>query len=272
MIFPRQCKEIGIASTRPCGDQVYFLSRYLIHDTPSGYEVLEVTPDQSGKRLMREVAGIRVLAGAGETCWYPEKVQLHDRALLVRLAFESKKRCTIFTGIDDHTTFVCDPDLSLFQTVAVYDVIPPRPSLSACIRDLEKAGLFSELDVAFEHTIRDISQVDADIYPCRASGFVRTLDADLPLGGERVAGCLTATQFLRECYGEGFAVTDICPLSLVAKEPFIARCCRNERGGIGMHGGMFGAVVHWGASPFQIFSAVRDLLTRWRERNEGCGH
>ncbi len=272
MIFPRQCKEIGIATTRPCGDQVYFLSRYLIHDTPSGYEVLEVTPDQSGKRLMREVAGIRVLAGAGETWWYPEKVQLHDRALLVRLASESKKRCTIFTGIDDHTTFVCDPDLSLFQTVAVYDVIPPRPSLSACIRDLEKTGLFSERDVAFEHTIRDISQVDADIYPCRASGFVRTLDADLPLGGERVAGCLTATQFLRECYGEGFDVTDICPLSLVAKEPFIARCCRNERGGIGMHGGMFGAVVHWGASPFQIFSAVRDLLTRWRERNEGCGH
>ena len=272
MIFPRQCKEIGIATTRPCGDQVYFLSRYLIHDTPSGYEVLEVTPDQSGKRLMREVAGIRVLAGAGETWWYPEKVQLHDRALLVRLASESKKRCTIFTGIDDHTTFVCDPDLSLFQTVAVYDVIPPRLSLSACIRDLEKTGLFSELDVAFEHTIRDISQVDADIYPCRASGFVRTLDADLPLGGERVAGCLTATQFLRECYGEGFDVTDICPLSLVAKEPFIARCCRNERGGIGMHGGMFGAVVHWGASPFQIFSAVRDLLTRWRERNEGCGH
>jgi hypothetical protein len=266
MIFPRQCKEIGIASTRPCGDRVYFLSRYLIRCTQSGYEILEVTADPSGKGLMRDVAGTRVLAGAGETWWYPEKVQLHNRARLVRLASESKKRCTIFTGIDEHTTFVCDPDPSLFQTVAVYDVIPPRPSLSSCIRDLEEAGMFSELDVAFEHTLRDISQVDADIYPCRASGFARTLDTDLLLGGERVAGCLTATQFLRECYGEGFEVTDICPLSIVEEEPFIARCCRKEREGIGIHGGKFGAVVHWGASPFEIFTAVRDLLARWRER------
>jgi hypothetical protein len=245
---------------------VYFLSRYLIRDTQSGYEILEVAADPSGKGLMRDVAGTRVLAGAGETWWYPEKVQLHNRARLVRLASESKKRCTIFTGIDEHTTFVCDPDPSLFQTVAVYDVIPPLPSLSACIQDLEEAGIFSELDVAFEHTLRDISQLDAEIYPCRASGFVRTLDTDLLLGGERVAGCLTATQFLRECYGEGFAVTDICPLSMIAEEPFIARCCRKEREGIGMHAGKFGTVVHWGASPYEIVSAVRDLLARWRER------
>jgi hypothetical protein len=266
MIFPRHCKEIGIASTRPCGNQVYFLSRYLIHDTQPGYEILEVTANQSGKGLMRDVVETRVLAGAGETWWYPEKVQLHNRARLVKLASESKKRCTIFTGIDEHTTFVCDPDPSLFQTVSVYDVIPPRPSLSACIRDLEEAGMFSELDVVFEHTLRDISQVDADIYPCRASGFVRTLDTDLLLGGERVAGCLTAIQFLRECYGEGFDVTDICPLSMIAEEPFIARCCRKEMEGIGTQAGRFGAVVHWGASPYEIVSAVRDLLVRWRER------
>jgi hypothetical protein len=266
MIFPRQCKEIGIASTRPCGDQVYFLSRYLIHDTSLGHEILEVTADPSGKGLMREITEQKVLAQAAETWWYPEKVQLHDRALLVRLASESGKRCTIFTGIDEHTTFVCDPDLSLFQKVAVYDVIPPRPSLSACIRELEGAGMFSELDVTFEHTLRDISQVNADIYPCRASGFVRTLDADLLLGGERVAGCLTATQFLRECYNEEFDVTDICPLSMVAEEPFIARCCRKEREGIGIYGGKFGAVVHWGASPFEIFTAIQNLIAGWSGR------
>jgi hypothetical protein len=108
--------------------------------------------------------------------------------------------------------------------------------------------------------------VDADIYPCRASGFVRTLDADLLLGGERVAGCLTATQLLRECYGEGFDVTDICPLSMVAEEPFIARCCRKEREGIGIYGEKYGAVVHWGASPFEIFTAIQNLLAGWRGR------
>ena len=101
MIFPRQCKEIGIASTRPCGDLVYFLSRYLIHDTPAGPEILEVTLDPSGKGLMREVVETRLLAGPDETWLYPEKVQLHDRARLVRIASDSGKRCTIFTGIDD---------------------------------------------------------------------------------------------------------------------------------------------------------------------------
>ena len=41
MIFPGQCKEVGYASTKPCGDQVYFLSRWLVRDTGTGYEVLE---------------------------------------------------------------------------------------------------------------------------------------------------------------------------------------------------------------------------------------
>jgi hypothetical protein len=266
MIFPRLCKEVGYASTRPCGDQVYFLSRYLIHETGQGHEVLEVIPGPRQNGLMRTIAGTRVLAGAGEVSRYPEKVQLQNRAQLVRLALESGSRCTIFTGRDEHLTFVLDPDLSTFQTLSVYDVTPPRPSLSATIRELEEAGMFAELDVVFEHTLRDISQIDADVFPCRASGFLRTLDADLLLGGERVAGCLTARELLSECYGEGFLVSDICPLSMVVEEPFIARCCRKEREGTGIHGGRFGTVVHWGATPYEIFSAVKDVLASWRER------
>jgi hypothetical protein len=266
MIFPRLCKEVGYAAARPCGDQVYFLSRYLVHETGQGYEILEVIPGQDRTGLMRTIAGTRVLAGAGEVSWYPEKVQLQDRARLVRLAQESGSRCTIFTGRDEHITFVLEPDLSGFQTLSVYDVTPPRPSLSATIRELEETGMFAELDVVFEHTLRDISQIDADVYPCRASGFRRTLDADLLLGGERVAGCQTARELLKECYGDEFSVVDICPLSMVVEEPFITRCCRKEREGIGMYRGRFGAVVHWGASPFEIFSAVKNLLSSWRER------
>lgn len=267
MIFPRLCKEVGYAATRPCGDQVYFLSRYLIHETGEGHEVLEVIPGPDLHGLMRNIAGTRVLAGAGEVTWYPEKVQLQDRARLVRLACESGSRCTIFTGRDEHITFVLDPDFADFRTISVYDVTPPRPTLSATIRELEETGIFSELDVVFEHTLRDISQIDADVYPCRASGFQKTLDADLLLGGERVAGCQTARELLQECYGDDFPVTDICPLSMVMEEPFITRCCRKEREGIGLHGGKFGAVVHWGATPFEIFSAVQNLLAAWRERS-----
>jgi hypothetical protein len=271
MIFPRECKEIGFASTRPCGDNVYFLSRYLVHQIAGGYEVMEVTLRQGSRTMMRDIEECRVIAQASEVCWYPEKVQINDRARLVQLAQESGYRCTIFTGLDEHITFVLDPDPSAFQTMYVYDVTPPRPSLSAAIRDMEAIGMFGGFDVSFQHTLRDISQIDADVYPCRASGFLRTIDADLLLGGESVAGCLTASQILKECYEESFPLHDICPLNMVAEEPFIARCCRKERTGLTEWNGKQGVIVHWGASPSQIYSAVSEMLARWRENDENCG-
>ncbi|MBP1928461.1 hypothetical protein J2741_001008 [Methanolinea mesophila] len=271
MIFPRECKEIGFATTRPCGDQVYFLSRYLVHQTAGGYEVMEVKLGQEPGTMMRAVEECSVIARSDEVYWYPEKVQINDRARLAQMALESGFRCTIFTGLDEHITFVLDPDPSAFQTVYVYDVTPPRPSLSAAIRDMEAIGMFGDLDVSFQHTLRDISQIDAEVYPCRASGFLRTVDADLLLGGESVAGCLTASQILKECYEEPFQLHDICPLNMVAEEPFIARCCRNERGGFTEWNGKRGVIVHWGASPSAIYSAISGMLAKWRERDEDRG-
>jgi len=266
LIFPVQCKEVGFASEKPCGDQVYFLSRYLVRDTGSGYEVLEVTPDPAGKGMMRSIVASKVIASERETCHYSEKVQLHDRTRLIGLALDTGHRCTIFTGLDEHMTFVLDPDISGLLRIHVYDITPPRPSLSTSIRELESAGLFGELSVIFCHHIRDITQLRADVYPCRAAGFTRTLDADKIEGGERVAGCLTASQFLTECYGRDFTLENICPLESVREEPFIARCCRSERVGNGMYKGKSGAVVHWGASPSDIARAVYDLVERWRAR------
>lgn len=264
MIFPRQCKEIGYASTKPCGELVYFLSRYLIHEAEAGFEVLEVELDRKRKGVMRKVVSSRVIATPNEVSVYPERVRIANRALLVRLALETGARCTIFRGLDEHLTFVCDPDLQDFLTVHVYDVIPPRPSLSASIRELEDLGLFGDMDVLFEYNMRDISQIPADTYPCRASGFSKTLDADLMLGGETVAGCATGAEVYRECHGKKFTLIDICPLGMVVEEPFIARCCRKERGGIGMYRDCFGSVVHWGASPREILDAACELITGWR--------
>ena len=62
MIFPDHCKVVGVASTRPCGDRVYTLSRYLLRETKRGYELLEVTLDPAKKTTMREVVSSRVLA------------------------------------------------------------------------------------------------------------------------------------------------------------------------------------------------------------------
>lgn len=266
MIFPCECKEVGYASGRPCGERVYFLSRYLIRYTPDGPEIIEVYPDPGESGLMRRITDERLIASPAEVTVYPGKVQIHDRALLVRLAMESGTRCTLFTGLDEHVTFVLDPDPGAIQTVHVYDIIPPRPSLSAAICELEAAGLFGDLDVAFEHTLQDISHLSADVHPCRAAGFRKTLDADCLEGGEIVAGCMTGAQLVRECYGQDVTMVDICPLNMVKNEPFIARCCRKEREGVGVYGGKLGAVVHWGAHPAHIYQAVCILLERWREQ------
>jgi hypothetical protein len=144
MIFPEQCKQVGYASTKPCGDQVYFLSRYLVRDTGDGYELLEITPDPAGSGMMRSIVASKVIATAQETYRYPAKVQIHDRTRLIGLALDTGCRCTIFTGLDEHMTFVLDPDISGLLKIHVYDVAPPRPSLSACIRELESDGLFGE--------------------------------------------------------------------------------------------------------------------------------
>jgi hypothetical protein len=264
VIFPQQCKHVGFAATKPCGDLVYFLSRYLVRETNAGYEVLEVTLDDAGKGMMRRIVSSRVIAESHEVYRYPEKVNLHDRTRLVHLALDTGYRCTIFTGLDEHMNFVLDPDLSGFCTIHVYDVTPPLPSLSSCIHELEATGIFGELSVIFCHHIRDITQVNADAFPCRAAGFGRTLDADPIRGGEHIAGCLTGSQLCTECYGKNFTLENICPLECVQEEPFIARCCRSEREGLGTWNGKFGAVVHWGADPAHIAHRVNELVLHWR--------
>ena len=133
---------------------------------------------------------------------------------------------------------------------------------------VEETGLFGEYNVQFCYHIADIRKTDAEVYPCRAAGFSRTIDNDRLRGDETVAGCMTARQVLVECYGEDatFSVIDICPANQVAREPFIARCCRSERTGTGVHNNYFGAVVHWGATPRTIAEAVFAVCDGWKER------
>jgi hypothetical protein len=264
VIFPGHCKYVGIATTKPCGDRVYTLSRYLLREKTEGYELVEVELEPAEKSMMRSIRSSQVLATPAEVYHYPEKVQLNDRTRLVRLALESGYRCTVFTGLEENMTFVLDPDLSSFLTVHVYDVVPPRPTLSASLNEMEAVGLFGELGVVFEHHVSDITRVPADVYPCRAAGYSRTLDKDTMHGGEIVAGCLTASQLLADCYGKSFRMVNICPLEMITQEPFIARCCRAEREGVGTWNGKFGAIVHWGASPAKIAESVHELVIRWQ--------
>lgn len=260
MIFPPHCKCVGYAGNKPVGDKVYFLSKYLIHETPDGYEILAVEAGE-GPGMMRPVSSISLIAGTEEVWEYPQRVILHNRGDLIRRAVEGGRRCTIFTGIDEHKTFICDPDLTLLRSIHVYDVIPPRPHLAETLRSLDLTGIFGEPEIQFSYHIRDIREIGADIYPCRAGGFAKTIDTDRLTGGEQVAGCLTGRQVLKECYGEEFPVIDICPANAVTEGPFIARCCRAERTGLQIINGKQGIVVHWGSSPKQIVDAVYELVS-----------
>jgi hypothetical protein len=266
MIFPEECKSVGSAATKPNGDTVYFLTKYLVHPLPEGgYEILEVRQGE-GEGFMRPVESLTLLAGPEDIHVWQGSVSIHNRAGLVGKALSTGRRCTLFGEKDEHMTFVCDPDLSGFATVHVYDITPPRANLSETIRILEELGFFEYAGIQFAHHVRDIAGLHADIYPCRAGGFARTLDRDRPAGGEHVACCLTGRQICAECYGEDFAFEDTCPLSQIADEPFIARCCRAERSGIGVYNGRFGAVVHWGSSPRTMLNAVDAMLKQWKER------
>jgi hypothetical protein len=266
LIFPGQCKEVGFVTGKPCGDRVYFLTRYMIREGTGGYEILEAGQDPRDRGSMRGVISLRTVAEGKDVVVHPSPVNLHDRANLISLALESGHRCTIFHGLDEHTTFVCDPDPSALLTLHVYDLVPPpRAHLSATIRELERDGLFGELSIAFTHHVRDIREIGADMYPCRAAGFSRTLDSDRAVRGERVAGCMTGAQILRECGAGDALLEEICPLESVREEPFIARCCRSEREGLRVWKGRFGGVVHWGAIPWTIAEMVRKVAEGWRD-------
>ena len=265
-----ECREVGVVNGRPCGDDVYFLARYLLRPAGASYDLLEVELDPDATGLMRPVVAERLLAPADEVAVHPGRVRLHDRALLLRLARESGRRCTVFTGLDEHVTFVLDPEREPLLTVHVYDIEPPRPNLSAGLLEMEALGLFGALGIAFAHHVHDIRGA-ATVYPCRAAGFSRTLDADPVEAGATVACCTTGRELIGECYAVPFIQADTCPLSRVKAEPFIARCCRSERRGLREVDGRFGIVVHWGDSPAQIFDGVRDLVAAWRARDADRG-
>lgn len=265
MIFPTECKYVGSAATKPLGDKVYFLTKYLIHPVPEGFEILEVEAEK-GSGYLRDIKSVRRLVGPDDIAMWEGSITPHDRAGLIKKALTTKKRCTIFGANDEHWTFVLDPDLSGFETVHVYDITPPRANLSETIRLLDEMGFFGADDVVFEHHVRDITKIEADVYPCRAGGFSKTLDRDDLKGNEHVACCMTGRHICHECYGDSFEFEDTCPISQVKEEPFVARCCRAERSGIGIYNNKFGAVVHWGASPRTMLEAVDKMLVEWKKR------
>ena len=262
-----ECKSVGIAASRPCGDQVYFLTRYLLRPSGTSYDLLEVEPDPDAGGLMRPIRSERLLVPADEVAVHAERVILADHSTLVQLARAHGRTCTVFFGHDEHVTFVLAPEAEPLVTIHVYDLEPPRPNLAATCATLEGTGLTGELGLVFEYHIRDLRTLAAGVYPCRAAGFARSLDRDGPSGEERIACCQTGRELLHEVYNTEAETIETCPCSAVEAEPFIARCCRAERSGLQTIRGHFGVVVHWGSSPLTILDALRALAAAWHERS-----
>jgi hypothetical protein len=64
-----------------------------------------------------------------------------------------------------------------------------------------------------------------------------------------------------------YSFVNICPFKseiVVPSKPFITRCCRSEKSGLVKISGFDGAVVHWGASEYQVAEAIRNLVNRLR--------
>ena len=265
MIFPVSCKFVGNASSMPHGDKVYFLSQYLLHKTGSGIEILEVEPAE-GETLVRDIKSVKVLAKAEDVHIWEGIVNPHNRADLIRKAMSTGKPATVFGSESDHMTFVLHPSLDGFETVHVYDNVPPKAALSETLKSLESIGYFEPDNIIFEHHIENIAEYGADVYPCRAGGFPRTLDRASVQDGDVVACCKTGRQICEETSDADLEYRETCPVTRIEEEPFIARCCRMDEARIQVRNGCFGVVVHWAAPPREIAEALDGMLSEWRRR------
>ena len=228
---------------------------------------------------MREVIELELISFGQEIMFYPDIADTRNRAKLIELAENicrsGKVNTVVFRGLDEHITFVKDPDPAQILTIEVLDVSPPHPPwLFHVLAGLEACGILGDLTVRFVPQILDLRQFDCDCvyYPCRASGLGRSLDTD-PVVHEhpRIVGCTVSREiFLANNPSKDFEFVNICPLHssepvFEPRGPFITRCCRSELRGLTRKNGQLGMVVHWGDGPWNIAEAVRCLVQDLRK-------
>jgi hypothetical protein len=282
MIFPDEYKHVGVtkASCADSEELIYFLTDYLIvekenpQNGSSEYVVYYV--EKSGDSLLRKVEGLELIASGAEVVKYNEELNIKDRTLLIEIAAKlctGKVNTVIFTGMDRHITFVNKPDLLSILEIEILDVAPPEPSwLSLVIKRLEASGIFGDLQIRFVENIIDLRLFEGEntVFPCSASGLEgKCLDSDvLTENGHLLVGCeISKTLFEMRFPKLEYSFVNICPFKsdiVLPSKPFITRCCRSEKSGPVNLAGFEGAVVHWGASEYQIVEAIRELVNRLR--------
>jgi hypothetical protein len=282
MIFPDEYKHVGVTKLLcPCAEEpIYFLTDYLIIENENPeigsveYGIYHVK--KSGGDLLRKVEVLEIIASGEEVIKYELELNIKNRTLLIETAAKlctDKVNTVIFTGIDKHITFVHHPDLSSILEIEVLDIAPPEPSwLSLVVRRLEASGIFGDLQIRFAEKIIDLRQFEGKntVFPCSAAGLEgKCLDSDtLTENGHLLVGCeISKTLFEMRFPELEYSFINICPFKsdiVVPSKSFITRCCRSEKSGLVKISGFEGAVVHWGASEYQVAEAIRNLVHQIR--------
>lgn len=281
MIFPADYKSVGMTRTDPTGRigcPIYFTTQYLIADLPSGYSIYEVKSD--GEGLLRKLRSLTLIAKGNQIIKFNEKLDSHDRTRLIESALplcKGKINTVIFEGRDRHVTFVQDPSLFDVMEIEIIDISPPEPPwLAFAIERLIKSGIVGELNIRFTKKLIDLRQFEGEkmVFPCHASELKgKYLDTDIDIeNNSELVGCDISKQIFELRFPDlTYKHINMCPLKAelyMPTKPFITRCCQSKKSGMVNINGIDGAVVHWGASEYDIVDAIRMLVSVLKANNK----
>jgi hypothetical protein len=273
VIFPADYKSVGVTRADPTGrigGPVYFTTEYLIADIPSGYSIYKVKSE--GEGLLRRLASLELIAKGSQIIKFREKLDAHDRTRLIESSIPLCKRSVntvIFEGMDRHITFVHEPDLHEVMEIEIIDIMPPEPPwLASAIDRLVSSGILGELNIRFTKKLIDLRQFEGEktVFPCHASELKgKYLDTDIDIeDNSELVGCDISKQIFELRFPDlTYKHINMCPLKAelyMPTKPFITRCCQSKKSGMVNINGIDGAVVHWGASEYDIVDAIRMLV------------
>ncbi len=273
MIFPADYKGVGVTRTDPTeriGCPIYFATEYLIADLSSGYTIYKVKSE--GEGLLRKLFSLEIIANRDQIKKFEDKLDSHDRTKLIESAIplcRGKVNTVIFEGMDKHITFVQEPSLHEVMEIEIIDIIPPEPPwLAFAIQRLVKSGILGELNTRFTTKLIDLRSFEGEnmVFPCYASELKgKYLDTDTDIeDNSTLVGCDISKQIFDIRFPNlSYKHINMCPLKTelyTPTKPFITRCCQSKKSGMVNINGIDGAVVHWGASEFDIVDAIRTLV------------
>ncbi len=273
MIFPQEYKSVGVTRTDPTqriGCPIYFSTEYLISEMSGSFAIYRVKSE--GEGLLKKLVSLELVAKGGQVRKFHEKLDAHDRTRLIESAIplcKGEVNTVIFEGMDRHVTFVHEPSLHEVMEIEIIDISPPEPPwLASAIDRLVKSGILGELNIRFSKKLIDLRRFEGGkmVFPCYASelkGKYLDTDTDIEDNSELV-GCDISKQIFELRFPNlTYKHINMCPLKAelyMPTKPFITRCCQSKKSGMVNINGIDGAVVHWGASEYDIVDAIRMLV------------